>query len=62
MFEAIERHARLLAIARTFQRPHSVIRFANNGSFELAYTYFLEKLSGGEAAAIILPNTGEVPN
>lgn len=40
MLEAIERHARALAIARTFQRPHSVIRFANNGSFELAHTYY----------------------
>lgn len=39
MFEAIERHARALATARTFRRPHSVIRFANNGSFELAHTY-----------------------
>jgi hypothetical protein len=40
MFEAIERHARALAIARTFHHPHSVIRFAHNGSFELAHTYF----------------------
>jgi hypothetical protein len=40
VLEAIERHARALAIARTFQRPHSVIRFANNGSFELAHTYY----------------------
>jgi hypothetical protein len=39
MLEAIERHAQALAFARTFHRPHSVIRFANNG-FELAQTYF----------------------
>jgi hypothetical protein len=42
MFEAIERHARALATARTFRRPHSVIKFANNGSFELAHTYLYE--------------------
>jgi hypothetical protein len=39
MLEAIERHAQALAFARMFHRPHSVIRFANNGTFELAHTY-----------------------
>jgi transcription initiation factor IIE alpha subunit len=40
MLEAIESHAQHLATARMFHRPHSIIRFASNGSFELAYTYF----------------------
>jgi hypothetical protein len=40
MFEAIKRHARALATARTFRHPHSVIKFANNGTFELAHTYY----------------------
>jgi hypothetical protein len=39
MFELIERHAQALAFARLMRRPHSVIRFANNGAFELAHTY-----------------------
>lgn len=43
MFEAIERHAQALAVARMFHRPHSTIKFANNGSFELDHTYFTER-------------------
>lgn len=39
MFEAIENHEQALATTRMFRRSHSVIRFAHNGSFELAFTY-----------------------
>jgi hypothetical protein len=40
MLEAIEIHAQHLAFARMLCIPHSVIRFAQNGSFELAFTYY----------------------
>jgi hypothetical protein len=40
MLEAIEVHEQHLAMARMLRRPHSVIRFAPNGTFELEYTYF----------------------
>lgn len=40
MFERYELHAQAIALARTLRRPYSVIRFANNGTFELAYTYW----------------------
>jgi len=39
MLERIELHRQAIAIARMFLRPYSTIRFANNGSFELDFTY-----------------------
>jgi hypothetical protein len=44
MLERIELHNQALALARMFQRPHSTIKFANNGSFELDRTYFASGL------------------
>lgn len=41
MLHNIELHEQALSIARMLRRSHSVIRFAMNGSFELAFTYRL---------------------
>lgn len=40
MLERIERFNQALALARMFQRPHTIIRIANNGTFEPVQTYF----------------------
>lgn len=44
MRERIELHRYALTLARIFQRPHSTIRFANNGSFELDSTHFVVRV------------------
>jgi len=37
---AREQHEQALATARMFHFPHTVIGFANNGSFQALQTYF----------------------
>jgi hypothetical protein len=39
MLESFEEHAQKLAIARMARYPHSTIKLASNGTFELAFTY-----------------------
>ncbi len=42
MLERIEAHQRALAIARMLRRPHSTIKFANNGQFEKDCDYLYD--------------------
>ena len=42
MLERIEAHQQALALARMLQRPHTTIRFANNGQFEKDREYFFD--------------------
>jgi hypothetical protein len=44
MLELAERHQQAVAVARIFQRPYSTIKVANNGNFELDFTYFASGL------------------